>query len=127
MCSCKPFLFKFAILFAAFLVLDAVALQAQEVLAVRNAEIYPVTGPVIPSGVMIVTDGKITAIGADVSIPDNAKTIDAKGRIVMPGIVENHSHMGMKRLWVPGRSRQQRDLRSHQLSAPRHRFHRHDG
>ena len=109
---CKPFLFKLAILLAAFLALNAGTLPAQEVLAVRNAEIYPVTGPVIPSGVMIVTDGKITAIGSDVSIPNNAKTIDAKGRVVMPGIVENHSHMGMKKLWVPA------DLDNNEISGP---------
>ena len=88
---CKPFLFKFTILFAAILAFNAVTAGADDVLAVRNARLYPVTGPMIPSAVMIVTDGKITAVGADVSIPKGAKTLDVKGHVVMPGIIENQT------------------------------------
>lgn len=86
--------------------------QAEDALAVRNAKIYSVTGPVIQKGVLVVEGGKISAIGSDASVPRGAKVIDAKGRIVMPGIVENHSHMGMKRLWIPA------DLDNNEISGP---------
>ena len=90
----------------------ALAQPQSEVLAVRNARIYPITGPVIPSGTIVVTDGKITAVGAGVPVPAGARVIDAGGRTLMPGLVESHSHMGMKRLWVPA------DLDNNELSGP---------
>ncbi len=90
----------------------ALAQPPPEVLAVRNAWIYPITGPVIASGTLVVTDGKITAIGANVPVPAGARVIDAGGRTLMPGLVESHSHMGMKRLWVPA------DLDNNELSGP---------
>jgi imidazolonepropionase-like amidohydrolase len=83
-----------------------------ETLAVRNARLYPVTAPVIASGTLVVTDGKIAAVGANVPIPPGARIIDANGKSVMPGIVESHSHMGMKRLWIPA------DLDNNELSGP---------
>ena len=72
----------------------------EQVLAVTNVKIHPVTRPVIDSGTMLVRDGKILAVGGDVSIPSNARVIDAKDMHVMPGIVESHSHMGQKLLWL---------------------------
>jgi len=81
-------------------------------LALRNARIYTVSGPVIPSGVLVVESGKIKAVGADAPIPPGARVIDASGKSVMPGIVESHSHMGMKRLWIPA------DLDNNELSGP---------
>jgi imidazolonepropionase-like amidohydrolase len=74
---------------------------AGDTIAVTNARIYPVTAAMIPSGVLVIAGGKIAALGPGVSIPAGARVIDAKGRSVMPGLVESHSHMGMKRLWVP--------------------------
>lgn len=88
------------------------AAEAQESLAVRNARIYPVTGPVIPSGTLVVENGKISAIGPYVPVPRGVRIIDVEGKTVMPGIIENHSHMGMKRLWIPA------DLDNNELSGP---------
>ena len=85
----------------AVLVSGAGAGAATDTLAVRNARLYPVSSDPIPSGSLVVVDGRIQAIGADVPIPPEARVIDARGRSVMPGLVESHSHMGMKRLWVP--------------------------
>jgi len=74
--------------------------EEEKILAIKNARIYPVTGPVIPSGVLLVEGGKITAVGADVSIPAGARVIDAEGKYIIPGIIETHSHMGQKLLWL---------------------------
>lgn len=73
----------------------------EQILAITNARVYPVSGPVIDTGVLLVRDGKILAVGPDVSIPSDARVIDVGGKHVMPGIVESHSHMGQKLLWLP--------------------------
>lgn len=61
-----------------------------------GAEIIPVSGPPIPNGVLVVHRGKITAVGpaASTQIPADAERINASGRIIMPGLVDTHSHIG---------------------------------
>jgi len=61
-----------------------------------NAKIIPIAGPEIERGVLVIEEGKITAVGtADaVSIPADAKRIDMTGRVIMPGLVDTHSHIG---------------------------------
>ena len=78
----------------------ASAVQDQ-VVAVRGARIYAVTMPVIDRGNLVVQGGRIVAVGSDVPIPPDARVIEAEGLTVMPGLVESHSHMGLKQLWNP--------------------------
>ncbi len=61
-----------------------------------GARIIPITGNQIDRGVLVVQDGKITAVGAEGStaIPSGAEKIDVTGRVIMPGIVDTHSHIG---------------------------------
>jgi imidazolonepropionase-like amidohydrolase len=61
-----------------------------------GAHIIPIAGPEINNGVLVVSNGKIVAIGAagSVTIPTGAKTVDATGKIIMPGLVDSHSHIG---------------------------------
>lgn len=62
---------------------------AQRTLAIRGAKLETVSkaGP-IEDGVILIRDGKIEAIGTDVKIPLATKVIDAKGKTIMPGIVD---------------------------------------
>ncbi len=64
--------------------------------AFRGAHIIPIAGPEIPNGVLIVQGGKITAVGAagSVSIPSGAEVVDVSGKVIMPGLVDTHSHLG---------------------------------
>ncbi|CAN5143052.1 amidohydrolase family protein [soil metagenome] len=48
---------------------------------------------VIPNGDVLVVDGKIAEVGVGLSVPDNTFEIDAKGGILMPGMVDTHRHM----------------------------------
>ncbi len=64
-------------------------------LAVVNARLETVTNGIIENGVLLVKDGKIVALGADVQVPEGAKVFDVKGRTVTPGIIEAHSHAGI--------------------------------
>jgi imidazolonepropionase-like amidohydrolase len=69
----------------------------QNVLVVRGARILPITAPPIANGVLVIQGGKITAVGEDgkVNIPAGATTLDATGKVIMPGIVDSHSHIGI--------------------------------
>jgi imidazolonepropionase-like amidohydrolase len=63
--------------------------------AIKGGLIYTIAGNPISNGVLIVQNGKILKIGnASTSIPSNAEIIDATGRVIMPGIVDTHSHLG---------------------------------
>jgi imidazolonepropionase-like amidohydrolase len=61
-----------------------------------GAKIIPVAGDEIPSGTLVIADGKVAAIGPvdGVKIPDGATQIDARGRVIMPGLICTHSHIG---------------------------------
>jgi len=67
--------------------------QPSETTLITNARIIDGTGQEIDGGSVLITDGKITAIGTDVS-GDAAITIDAGGKYVTPGIIDIHSHLG---------------------------------
>ncbi|MGV3771579.1 MAG: amidohydrolase family protein, partial [Verrucomicrobiales bacterium] len=68
-------------------------LQEPSVLLVKNATIWT-SGPdgIITNASMLMVDGKITEIGTDVKAPSTAKTIDAEGKHVSPGLIDCHSH-----------------------------------
>jgi imidazolonepropionase-like amidohydrolase len=74
----------------------AIAAAQSTPVAFTGARIIPVSGPEIPNGVLIVSGGKIQAVGAagSVNIPSNAQRVDATGKIIMPGLVDSHSHIG---------------------------------
>jgi imidazolonepropionase-like amidohydrolase len=79
------------------MVLVSTELQAQEQAHVfEGAQIIPITGDPIDNGVLVVQDGTIVAVGEadDVRIPRNAVRIDATGKVIMPGLVDTHSHIG---------------------------------
>ena len=59
-----------------------------KVLAFRAAVVHPVSGPPIPNGLVLVSDGKITAVGADVPVPPGAELLDAGPGHLVPGLVE---------------------------------------
>lgn len=61
-----------------------------------GARILPVSSPAIDDGVLLLQGGKIRGIGKaqDVPVPPDATRIDARGRVVIPGIVCTHSHIG---------------------------------
>ncbi len=76
------------------------ALRAQEppaeVHAFVGAMIHPVSGPAFDRGVLLVADGRITAVGrmGAVDIPDNATVHRIPGQVIVPGLVCTHSHVG---------------------------------
>ncbi len=63
------------------------------VIALRGGTIVTVTNGTIRSGTVLMHDGKIAAVGENVSIPADAEVIDVAGRFVSPGIIDAHSHI----------------------------------
>jgi imidazolonepropionase-like amidohydrolase len=61
-----------------------------------GAQILPISGPAIPDGVLIVKGGKIVAVGSkgSVAVPTGAEVHDVTGKVIMPGIIDTHSHIG---------------------------------
>ncbi|TFD77941.1 amidohydrolase [Cryobacterium sp. Sr8] len=70
-------------------------LNSARVIALVNARVVPVAGDPIERGTVLIEDGLISAVGADLSIPGGAVIIDAAGKWVLPGFIEAHGHVGI--------------------------------
>jgi imidazolonepropionase-like amidohydrolase len=64
-------------------------------IAIRNARIVTVSGPDIERGTVVIRDGKIEAVGANVSVPAGAQSIDGSGLSVYPGMIDAGTNMGL--------------------------------
>lgn len=62
---------------------------------IKNGKIYTMAGQIIEDGSILIENGKIAAIGNDLQAPETARIIDAGGRMVLPGMIDAHSHLGM--------------------------------
>lgn len=72
----------------------AASLGAQTV-AITGGKVYPVSGAPIEGGTVLMRDGKIVAVGKDISIPSNAERVDATGKWVTPGLVNSSTSVGL--------------------------------
>jgi len=89
-----------------------VGAQADAIL-VRGGTVHTATGAPIPNGSVLIRGGKIVAVGANVTAPSDVRIIDATGKVVVPGMIDNHSHIGARPT----------DLNdSPMLIGPQHRF-----
>jgi hypothetical protein len=66
-----------------------------EVLCVVGGDLYTITDGVIKGGTLVCREGKIDEIGLGVSVPKDAKVIDAKGKVVLPGMVAARANAGL--------------------------------
>lgn len=70
-------------------------LAAEAPVVIQDATILTITHGVIPHGSVVFENGKITAVGEKVAIPKSATIISARGKFVMPGLIDPHSHLGV--------------------------------
>ncbi len=68
-------------------------------LLIKNAKIYPVVGDMIERGQILIDNGKIVAIGQTVDAPAEVEVLDLEGKIVTPGLIDIHTHVG---IWGDG-------------------------
>src|SRR6202522_1736455 len=69
--------------------------QSASAIFIQNATIFTVTQGNIEHGSILIKDGKIAAVGADLKAPDGATIIDGTGQFVIPGIIDCHSHIAV--------------------------------
>jgi imidazolonepropionase-like amidohydrolase len=84
-----PFLFALA-------AVPPLAFAQERALALVGARVIPIDGPDISSGTLVVQGGRIVAVGARdaVAVPEGAEVRELAGRVLMPGLVCSHSHVG---------------------------------
>src|SRR5712691_6340771 len=70
-------------------------LQAQAPLAIRNARIVTVSGPVLNRGTVVLRDGVIEAVGENAAIPADASVVEGDGLTVYPGLIDALSGWGL--------------------------------
>ena len=63
--------------------------------AIVGGRVVPGAADPIENATVLITDGVIEAVGANVAVPDGVRTIDASGHWVLPGFVEAHAHVGV--------------------------------
>jgi hypothetical protein len=63
--------------------------------AIRGAKVVPVSGPPMENASVLISHGLITAVGKDLSIPDEAWIIDGKGLVVYPGLFDAFTDVGL--------------------------------
>ncbi|HKP11188.1 MAG TPA: amidohydrolase family protein [Blastocatellia bacterium] len=74
---------------------SSAAAQAGDTYVIRNARIVTVTGPVIERGSVVIANGKIAAVGANVQAPANARVIDGTNLSVYPGMIDAGGEIGL--------------------------------
>jgi imidazolonepropionase-like amidohydrolase len=78
---------------AVLLLLCAVGAGAQTIAIRAGNLIDPATGGVSKNQIIVVKDGKISAVGPNAQIPEGAQTIDLSGSWVLPGLMDAHTHI----------------------------------
>ena len=71
---------------------------AGQTVAITGGTVYPVSGAPIERGTVLIRDGKIVAVGADVAVPADAQRVDATGKIVTPGFVNAATSLGISEI-----------------------------
>jgi imidazolonepropionase-like amidohydrolase len=107
---------RMTLLAAAMSLAMAAQLQAQSI-AITGARIHTVSGGVIENGTVVVRDGRITAVGANVAIPPDARRVDGAGRVVTPGFIHSGTELGIVEIGLSGPPTDQRARGRDQVAA----------
>jgi imidazolonepropionase-like amidohydrolase len=64
-------------------------------IAITNGRVLTITQGTLEQGTVLIEDGHIVAVGQQVNIPAGAEVYDAAGKVVMPGLIDAHCHVGL--------------------------------
>ena len=81
---------------ASFVARTGSAQSQGEAFAIRGGTVVTVTGATIQKGTVVVRNGLIESVGAEVAIPGDARVIDATGMTIYPGLIDAHSAYGLR-------------------------------
>ena len=78
---------------AVLLVIQVSSARVGPTYAIVNCKIYPVSGPPVENGVIVIRDGLIESVGSQdkIPIPEDAEVIKAEGLFAYPGLIDAHS------------------------------------
>jgi imidazolonepropionase-like amidohydrolase len=68
--------------------------QSPRTIVLRGATVHTTVGAPIPNATIVIRDGKFSAVGPGVAVPANAEVVDVTGKQIIPGMIDNHSHIG---------------------------------
>jgi imidazolonepropionase-like amidohydrolase len=80
---------------AAVLATQPIHPLAAQVVAITGGTVFPVSGPKIPNATVLIRDGRVVAVGTNVTIPDGATRVDATGKWVTPGLIHANAGAGL--------------------------------
>src|SRR6478672_5842142 len=63
--------------------------------AIRNATVLTIAGPAQRGATVLIRNGKIAGVGANLTIPSDATVVDASGKYVMPGLIDAMTYFGI--------------------------------
>jgi len=86
--------FRRVVALLVFLTAPALLADAPGVYAITGGTVHPVSGPDIANGTVVIRNGLVEAVGANVTIPADATTIDATGLHVYPGLIDAQTSLG---------------------------------
>ncbi len=76
----------------------ALAGAAEQTLLIRDVTVHPVTAPAIEHGSVLVVNGKIAEVGANVQAPADARMIDGHGMHLYPGLINAATNVGLSEI-----------------------------
>jgi imidazolonepropionase-like amidohydrolase len=82
---------------------------AAQTIAITGGKVFPVSGPPIENGTVVISNGRIVSVGAGVAIPADAQRIDATGKWVTPGLINSATQLGLVEI---GQVSDTRDMRA---------------
>lgn len=85
----------------ALLLAGTVGTAAAQTIAITGATVHPVSGPRIENATVLISNGRITAVGASVTVPADAQRIDARGKWVTPGFINSATTLGLSEAGSP--------------------------
>jgi len=101
------------------LVLPAAGANVSPPLAIRNARVVTVSGPILKKATVVVRDGLIAAVGENIDVPKDAWVIDGEGLTVYPGLIDALSNWGLpETASAPSAGRTAAVVRPAQIAAP---------
>ena len=75
-----------------------IAFLLAQTIAITGGTVYPVSGPKIENATVLIRDGRIAAVGANVTVPAGATRIDAAGKWITPGLFDGAGQMGLREI-----------------------------
>ena len=93
-----------------------IAFLLAQTIAITGGTVYPVSGPKIENATVLIRDGRIAAVGANIAVPAGATRIDASGKWVTPGLIDGAGQMGLREIGAV-QNTNEATLRGNELAA----------